>query len=150
MRKYRINGKYLVIVFLIIGWGLNGQSYNQGELNIEADPRIDSLVQLHIAYNEVFSVMPGYRIQIFMESGNEALNTAEEAKITFSEKYTDIPAYLIFSAPYYRVRVGDFRTRLQAEKFLQEINRKYPNAWVIKDDINFPNLINYQKTYEYE
>lgn len=145
-----INRKYLVILLLIIGWAANGQSYNQGELFIHADPRIDSLVKLHIAYNEVFSVMPGYRIQIFMESGNQALSTAEEVKATFSDKYIDIPAYLIFAAPYYRVRVGDFRTRLQAEKFLQEINRKYPNAWVIKDDINFPQLTNYQKTYEYE
>jgi hypothetical protein len=145
-----INGKYLVIIMLIIGWTVNGQSHDQGRLSINADPRIDSLVQLHIAYNEVFSVMPGYRIQIFMKSGNEALSTAEEVKVTFSEQYTDIPAYLIFAAPYYRVRVGDFRTRLQAEKFLQEINRKYPNAWVIKDDINFPKLTNYQKSYDYE
>lgn len=140
----------LVIVLLIFAWSANGQSKEQKGLTIQADARIDSLVQLHIAYNEVFAVMPGYRIQIFMESGNEALNTAEEAKETFIEKYNQTPAYLIFSAPYYRVRVGDFRTRLQAEKFLQEINRHYPNAWVIKDDINFPELTNYQKLQDYE
>lgn len=144
------SGKYLLIILLIIAWAVKGQSDQQGELTIKADPRIDSLVQLHIAYNEVFSVMPGYRIQIFMESGNEALNTAEEIKEAFAKKYNNTPAYLIFAAPYYRVRVGDFRTRLQAEKFLQKINRNYPNAWVIKDDINFPELTNYQKLHDYE
>ena len=142
--------KYLLIILLIAAWAVNGQFDQQEELTIKADPRIDSLVKLHIAYNEVFSMMPGYRIQIFMESGNEALNTAEEIKEAFAEKYDNTPAYLIFAAPYYRVRVGDFRTRLQAEKFLQKINRNYPNAWVIKDDINFPELTNYQKIQDYE
>jgi hypothetical protein len=85
-----------------------------------------------------------------MDSGNEALMKAEEAKETFTEKYDHINAYLIFSAPYYRIRVGDFRTRLEAEKFLQKISRNYPNAWVIKDEINFPELSKHNKAYENE
>jgi hypothetical protein len=80
-----------------------------------------------------------------MQSGNEALSNAEEVKEKFLEKNETIPAYLLFTAPYYRVRVGDFRTRLEAEKFLQKINRTYPNAWIIKDEINFPALPKYQK-----
>ena len=143
-------GKYPVILLILVMWASTGQSQQQGYLNIEADPRIDSLVKLHIAYNEVFPVITGYRIQIFMESGNEALNLAEEARDEFAEKFTEIPAYLAFRAPYYRVRVGDFRTRLEAEQFLRKISLDYPNAWVIEDDINFPKLINYQKTYDDE
>jgi hypothetical protein len=54
------------------------------------------------------------------------------------EKYSDANGYLTFDEPYYRVRVGDFRTRLEAEKFLRKISRKYPGAWVIQDYINFP------------
>ena len=124
-----------------------GQNENQGNISVNSDPRIDELVKLHVAYNKAFPFMPGYRIQIFMESGNEALNQAEKVKKVFNDKYKNNNAYLIFVAPYYRVRVGDFRTRLEAEKFLQQIIRKYPNAWVIKDEINFPELTNYQKSY---
>ncbi len=139
--------KYLVVLFILTTWMVYGQNENQGNISVNSDPRIDELVKLHVAYNESFPFMPGYRIQIFMESGNEALNQAEKVKEVFNEKYKKNNAYLIFVAPYYRVRVGDFRTRLEAEKFLQQIIKKYPNAWVIKDEINFPELTNYQKSY---
>jgi len=139
--------KYLVVLFILTTWMVYGQNENQGNISVNSDPRIDELVKLHVAYNEAFPFMPGYRIQIFMESGNEALNQAEKVKEVFNEKYKKNNAYLIFVAPYYRVRVGDFRTRLEAEKFLQQIIKKYPNAWVIKDEINFPELTNYQKSY---
>jgi len=139
--------KYLVVLFLLTTWMVYGQNENQGNISVNSDPRIDELVKLHVAYNKAFPFMSGYRIQIFMESGNEALNQAEKVKEVFNDKYKNNNAYLIFVAPYYRVRVGDFRTRLEAEKFLQQIIRKYPNAWVIKDEINFPELTNYQKSY---
>lgn len=115
-----------------------------------ADPRISDLLQLHIAYNAAFPVMPGYRIQLFMESGNTALEKAEKVIETFEDKYSNIPAYITFGEPYYRVRIGDFRTRLEAVKFLNKIQRTYPQAWVVKDKIYFPLLPNNQKTYEYE
>jgi len=142
--------RYLVILLLLLSWIVYSQEEKKGNLSINADPRIKNLVNMHIAYNEAFPVMPGYRIQIFMESGNEALNKAEEVKDKFNLKYKDVDAYLFFAAPYYRVRVGDFRTRIEAEKFLQQINRTYPNAWVIKDEINFPGLSNNQKTIKHE
>ncbi len=62
-------------------------------------------------------VSQGYRIQIIKASGNDALTITEEARDEFTDKYIDIPVYLTFDEPYYRVRVGDFRTRLEAEKF---------------------------------
>ena len=134
----------LIIIILFMVSRLSAQTDNTGEVNIYTDPRIDDLIELHIAYNETFPVLDGYRIHIFMESGNEALVNAEEVKGKFEERYDEIPAYITFGEPYYRVRVGDFRTRLEASQFLQKINRKYPNAWVIKDKINLPSLPKYQ------
>ncbi len=58
----------LLIMMMIVSYAINAQPEKQGEVAIYADPRIDSLVQLHIAYNEAFPVMPGYRIQIFMHA----------------------------------------------------------------------------------
>jgi len=137
--------KYLILILLLYSLVAKSQEVKTGNISVQADPRIEKLVDMHIAYNEAFPVMPGYRIQIFMESGNEALNQAEEVQEKFNDKYKKINAYLFFVAPYYRVRVGDFRTRIEAEKFLQQINRTYPNAWVIKDEINFPGLLNTKK-----
>ncbi len=107
-----------------------------------SDARIDSLVNLHIEHSQKYPVFQGYRIQIIKASGNDALTITEEARDKFTDKYIDTPVYLTFDEPYYRVRVGDFRTRLEAEKFLKKISRKYPGAWVIQDYINFPKLKN--------
>lgn len=133
-----------ILLFVLISSFATAQNTNS------ENPRIDSLLQLHIAYNTAFPVMPGYRIQLFMESGNAALTAAEEIKEKFKEKHDDIPAYITFGEPYYRVRVGDFRTRLEAIKFLDQIERYYPQAWVVKDKINFPDLPKNQKTIRYE
>lgn len=145
-KKYKMKSKSIlaVIIFgLMFLWfqKISAQTTEQGTLTILASPGIDSLVRLHTAYNEAFPIISGFRIQIFYESGNQALDDCEKVQEEFSSKYDNIKAYIIFAAPYYRVRVGDFRTRLEAEKFLQRISRKYPNAWVIKDEINLPVLL---------
>ena len=101
------------------------------------DARIDTLLQLHVLQNKKFPVIPGYRIQIYKESGNTALDKALEIRDAFEKRY-NVPAYITFNEPYYRVRVGDFRTRLDAIRFLEKIKRHYPLAWEIKDDIQIP------------
>lgn len=131
--------KLIFFLFLIPGF-ISAQSETREDI------RIDNLLQLHIAYNTAFPVMPGYRIQLFMESGNTALEKSEKILEKFQEKYEAIPAYITFGEPYYRVRIGDFRNRLEAIKFLDQIQKHYPQAWVVKDDISFPVLTTYQKT----
>lgn len=108
--------------------------------NIYQDSRIDSLLLLHQMINSQDSSVPGYRIQIFFESGNyskdKALETAEE----FAEEFPDLGYYLSFDEPYYRIRVGDFRTLIEAKGFLKKIIYTYPSAFEVKDRIYFPAL----------
>lgn len=140
-----MKGIVILVPFLLFFTGVSDAQNTNHE-----DIRVENLLQLHIAYNSAFPVMPGFRIQLFMESGNTALEKAEEVIEKFEEKHDNIPAYITFGEPYYRVRIGDFRTRLEAIKFLDMIQRTYPQAWVVKDKINFPLLPKNQKTYEYE
>ena len=100
------------------------------------DARINSLLQLNVMQNKKFPTVPGYRIQIFKGSGNNALNAALVVRNKFTKRYS-VPAYITFNEPYYRVRVGDFRTRVDAIRFLQRIKRQYPLAWEIQDEVNF-------------
>jgi sporulation domain protein len=46
-------------------------------------------------------------------------------------KYKQYPALLTFESPNYKVRIGSFRTRLEAEKNLIEIKKSYPAAFVV-------------------
>jgi hypothetical protein len=122
----------------------------EGTLTIIKDFRIDSLVALNIAYNKAFPYIDGYRIQIYMASGNDALRNAELVKVDFELNFEGLSAYITFREPYYRVRVGDYRTRLEANQLLKPIRKSYQDAWIIQDKISLPLLMTYQKTDNYE
>ena len=121
----------------------NAQSAD-GAITIVQDPVIDTLLDRHVEMNKALLEdednygINGFRIQIFEESGNKSSTHAREVIAEFSEKYPETPAYLTWQAPNFKVRVGDFATRMQAEGFLQKIKKDYPIAWVIKDKIKFP------------
>ena len=129
------------VLFLILFCGLNlllmGQD-QAGEIKVIQDPRIDSLLQMHIKLNEKNPHIEGWRINIFFESGNNSKKMAVDAKAKFVQSYADVPCYVVFQEPYYKVRVGDYRTRMEAEKLLKELVPEYPNAFVVEDEINFP------------
>ncbi len=129
---------FVLALFLLMAGALFAQDSLQAvHADFIGDARIDTLLQLHKLQNKKFPVIPGYRIQIYKESGNTALDKALEIRDEFEKKY-NLPAYITFNEPYYRVRVGDFRTRLEAIRFLEKIKRTYPLAWDIKDDIQIP------------
>ncbi len=115
-----------------------------GEVKVVQDPRIDTILMKHLEMNEALLLnednyaIEGFRIQIFEESGNRSSTQAREVMTEFSNKYPDVPVYLTWKAPNFKVRVGDFGTRLEAEGFLNKIKRNYPIAWVIRDKIKFP------------
>ena len=109
-----------------------------GSLVLDQDVRIERLIQkqkdIHLADNTI----DGFRIQIFMESGNEAVEHANVAMEEFKMKYPDMPIYLVFGQPYYRLRVGDYRTRLEAEKAFLVLNKDYKKAFITGDRIQLP------------
>lgn len=129
----------LLILFVAGFFILKGQNPT-GEIKIIQDPRIDSLVQMHIELNKKNPNIAGWRINIFFETGNNSKKMAMEAKAKFVQSYTEVPCYVVFQEPYYKVRVGDYRTEMEAEKFLKEIVDEYPNSFVVEDEINFPAL----------
>ncbi len=149
-------GSIIRIISLCLITGLAHAQYDApGSLRIQQDKRIDTLLQHHIEINKKIAENPnhdgiaGYRIQIFFDSGNNSKAMALEVIEEFTEDYPEVGAYLTFGEPFYRVRVGDFRRKIDALGFLDKIGRKYPNAWIIKDKINFPGKEK-SKTKEYD
>jgi len=109
-----------------------------GNVEIIRDSRIDSIVKLHVAYNKSLEGIQGYRVQIFFDAGNNSLNKAEAEAEQYQTLFPNDTAYISFTEPYYKVRVGDFRSRLEAEGYMHEILKDYPNAFVIQDIIRLP------------
>ena len=143
IKKTKISMRIIfVFIFLIISFFSNlfAQDTIQENIEIFQDSRIDSLVQIHIDYNQAQNGISGFRVQIFFDSGNYSHQKALKVIENFHKRYEDIPAYISWKAPNYRVRVGDFRTRLEAEGFLARIKYRYPSAFVIPSKINFPKV----------
>lgn len=92
--------------------------------------KLDSLKKIH-------PTLPnGYRVQIFFGRRD----AAREKKIEFIRQYPETGAYISYLAPNFRLRVGDFRTKLDCEKFKKEIGKSFPGSYIVKDKIELPNL----------
>lgn len=111
-----------------------------GVMILNQSPKIDTLIMKQRQIHDNDSTIEGFRVQIFMELGNDALRHADSVKEVFAKKYPEIPIYLVFGQPYYRLRIGDFRTRLDAENLYQRVKKEYKNAFVTADRIELPYL----------
>ena len=118
---------------------VNGQN-TTATTTIIQDAQIDTLLAQHIDYNKANPSTEGWRVQVYFESGNNSKQLANNARDHFLEVFPDYGAYLTFNEPYYKVRVGDFRTRMDAEGFRQMVIIEFPNAYVVPDKVLFDKL----------
>ena len=86
--------------------------------------------------------MEGFRIQIYNSSNRNAKEISGKVSADFMSKFPNIVSYPpIFNKPsYYKVRVGDYRTRIEGTKDLLMIRKVFPDAYLVPDIINFPDL----------
>lgn len=104
-----------------------------GSIKLIEDSRI---TQLNERKKEYPTKMDGYRVQIYF--GDRTI--AQEKRGAFVRSNPEVGAYLSYLAPNFRLRVGDFRTRLEAEKLKKEIARNFPGCYIVKDKIELPPL----------
>lgn len=110
-----------------------------GELKIYHDPAIDSLIYRYVLYNERLNGMEGFRIQIYNSSDKSARVESGKVRQDFMTRFPDIVSYASFAKPgYYKIRVGDYRTRVEGTKYLLMIRKVFPEAILVPDIINFP------------
>ena len=69
-----------------------------------------------------------YKIQIFSGESEKAKKTV----IQFKQEFKDIDATIVFNTPNYKVWVGNFKSRMEAERNFAEIKKKYKNTLLIK------------------
>src|SRR5664280_769334 len=127
----------------------NNDNQHMGKLNIIQDPALDTLISryilgyINLKQKNGFEGMEGYRIQIYNSSNRNAREESGKARAEFISKFPDIISYLLFAEPgYYKIRVGDFRTKTEATKFFLQISKVFPDAYIVPDIINFPDQNN--------
>ena len=127
MRFKRAKIVVLFYLFLLISCPLIGQEINQ---SINQDSSIYKLLKLKTDYNKKIFESSFYTIQIFYGD----LKEADSISKVFSEEFEEIKTSLIFETPNYKVRVGVFKTLIDASKSLENIKRKFRGAFILKNN----------------
>ena len=110
----------------------------QERLIINQDPALDTLISRHIMANAMKSGVDGWRIQIYRGGHRTANDDANKVRAKFMEDFPDVKTYLTFDRPnWFKVKVGDFRTREEAATIFFTVQAKYPEAYLIRDVIAF-------------
>ncbi|WP_430410345.1 SPOR domain-containing protein [Kordia sp.] len=100
-------------------------SAQEGQINLSKNPKIDKLLTYKTEINQETDNDNRYKIQIF--NGNR--KNAERAKSKFEINHRDMQAKMKFETPNYKVWVGNFRTSLEADRYLEEVKKTFPNAF---------------------
>lgn len=113
---------------------------SEGKVQIFQDADILVLMNDYINKKKAEKGMLGYRVQIFFASGHTARENANNIRNRFVSTYKDIPVYVVFEEPNFKVRVGDFRTKSEALAVLVQVEEQYKGAYIVKDFVKFSKL----------
>ncbi len=124
----KIKNVFFGVFFLI---GMLNYAQETAKITIDSSPEIKKLIENKIAYNKAHQTQKGYRIQLFYGSEGGAIST----RANFISLFPDTATYIDYEAPDWKVKVGNFKTRLEADKALEEIKLAFGNAFVLKEKI---------------
>jgi len=86
------------------------------------------------------SIYSGFRIRIYLDSRRGAREASLSAIKRFEQMFPYIKAYRSYDAPNFKVTVGNFRTRIEAEILLRELKDAFPDAFVVRDKFKYPSV----------
>ena len=101
---------------------------NAQSINVKQDDKFEQLLTEKRKVNASITSNNRFKIQIFSGSNENA----KKELINFKKENKSYDATIIFNTPIYKVIVGNFKTRIEAEKILTALKKKYANAILIK------------------
>ena len=122
------------LIFFILLLGMNVLLFGQIQVRYDKEPIIDSISNAYEKAWKSVKYTEGYRIQLVAVSTK---NGAQKVYNEFKGSYPDVSAYLSYTEPTFRVRVGNFKSRIDAYRFLMCIQGQFPGAFITRDKVSF-------------
>lgn len=120
------NKAFFYIVFIsVFAISINAQNTT---ITINEDAKIPELLNLKKSLEKDNKLAVGYTIQLYYGELSEANTIIKEYKNSFDSW----PASIEYETPNYKVWVGNFNTRLEADRARLEIKEKFPDAFILK------------------
>lgn len=129
--------KYSFLFLLLVG-GMSLFAQDTVSVVVHKDPRIDLLVSKQIEINEVTTrnarrFVPGFRILV-INTNNRSQAIAAKTKVY--QKFPELQSYLMYQPPFFKLKVGNFKEREEAEDYLTSIQKLFPSGvYVVRDTI---------------
>lgn len=114
---------FTLLLFLL------SQNARAQEVQLNEDPKVTQLVKNWTNYNRVNPRVEGWRVQIMATTDRQQV---EEARNSFRLQHPDVPAEWSHEKPYYKLRVGAFRNKLEAQAFIASLTG-YAGAYPAKE-----------------
>ena len=118
----------IILTCLFVGFSVFYTNAQDQNITVNQDPKFEQLLNEKRKINASLTVNDSYKIQIYTGSSENAKKTLNEFRLEFKE----IDATIVFNTPNYKVWVGNFRTRIEAEKTLADVKDRYKNVLLIK------------------
>jgi hypothetical protein len=118
---------------------ITAPAQTRGKVEVVKDARVDTLAARwsSLSKGTVRSSNFGYRVQIFSGPNRKDAYSAQDR---FQQEHPDMRTYISYRDPNFKVHAGDFRTRLEAQKMLEELKPYFTGMFVISGKINPPKL----------
>lgn len=125
----------LLTALLVIGsvsYAAEKDSVQAGSIEFFYPEKLDLLISNFIKKNKENPVYDGYRVQLMASTNRQSVL---KFKSEFYEEFPDKRPVLVYQQPNFKLRQGCFRTKLEAYRELLIIHEKFPDAFIIRDEI---------------
>ncbi|MGM0932046.1 MAG: SPOR domain-containing protein [Bacteroidota bacterium] len=122
-----LNLKSILTACILTGISFTGIQAQEGSINLTQDQKIETLLELKAEMTKDNEIGDRYKIQLFYGDNGKANEVIKE----YRSKYS-YPSLIAYEAPNYKVWVGNFRNRLEADRALLEIKETFPSAFIPK------------------
>lgn len=108
---------------------------DNGQVSIYLDSLLEENYNKHLVSNSKTRGIAGYRVRIFSDTGRGAKDNQKRVRASFLSLYPDIDTYSMYEGSYFKIYVGDYRTKNEAVLLLERIKENFPDAFVVEDNI---------------
>ena len=110
-----------------------------GNVCVEENYKVRQAVSRQVEANKgPEGEVDGYRIRIYFDNKQKSREESQEVMARFKALHPGYNVYLKFNNPNFKVTVGDFRTKVDAQIALKEIIKAFPSAFIVKEKMRFP------------
>ncbi|TSD62963.1 SPOR domain-containing protein [Inquilinus sp. KBS0705] len=136
---------FCALLFLSV----QGFAQTRGKVQVIRDPLFDTLLNKRADLNKglissgdasgaAYTSSFGYRVQIYNGSNR---NAAYAAQAKFNREFPDMRTYISYREPNFKVRAGDFRSRIEAERMKEQLRTLFSAMFIVSEKINPPKTV---------